>query len=123
MVVPVIDARKGEVFYAMYRQVPGGIQQVAKPTVGPVEDLVADLMARSQDVLVVGDGAVRYREEILEGFHCEMGGDAHPSAGQLVQLAHARALREEWVQPREIEAVYLRAPDASINWATRAART
>jgi tRNA threonylcarbamoyladenosine biosynthesis protein TsaB len=40
-----------------------------------------------------------------------------------VQLAHARALREEWVQPREIEAVYLRAPDASINWATRAART
>ena len=123
VVVPVIDARKGEVFYAMYRQVPGGIQQVAKPTVGPVEDLGADLMARSQDVLVVGDGAVRYREEILEGFHCEMGGDAHPSAGQLVQLAHARALREEWVQPREIEAVYLRAPDASINWATRAART
>ena len=80
-------------------------------------------MARSQDVLVVGDGAVRYREAILEGFHCEMGGDAHPSAGQLVQLAHARALREEWVQPREIEPVYLRAPDAKINWATRAART
>jgi tRNA threonylcarbamoyladenosine biosynthesis protein TsaB len=119
VVVPVIDARKGEVFYAMYRQVPGGIQQVAEPAVGPVEDL----MARSQDVLVVGDGAVRYREEILEGFHCEMGGDAHPSAGQLVQLAHARALREEWVQPREIEPVYLRAPDAKINWATRAART
>ena len=123
VVVPVIDARKGEVFYAMYRQVPGGIQQVAEPAVGPVEDLVADLMARSQDVLVVGDGAVRYRDEILEGFHCEMGGDAHPSAGQLVQLAHARALREEWVQPREIEPVYLRAPDAKINWATRAART
>ena len=123
VVVPVIDARKGEVFYAMYRQVPGGIQQVAEPAVGPVEDLVADLMARSQDVLVVGDGAVRYRDEILEGFHCEMGGDAHPSAGQLVQLAHARALREEWVQPRDIEPVYLRAPDAKINWATRAART
>ena len=28
VVVPVIDARKGEVFYAMYRQVPGGLQQV-----------------------------------------------------------------------------------------------
>ena len=36
VVVPVIDARKGEVFYAMYRQVPGGIQQVAEPAVGPV---------------------------------------------------------------------------------------
>ena len=68
VIVPVIDARKGEVFYAMYRQVPGGVQQVAEPAVGPVEDLVADLMARSQDVLLVGDGAVRYRDEILEGF-------------------------------------------------------
>ena len=39
VVVPVIDARKGEVFWAMYRQVPGGVQQVAAPTVGPVDEL------------------------------------------------------------------------------------
>jgi tRNA threonylcarbamoyladenosine biosynthesis protein TsaB len=122
VVVPVIDARKGEVFYAMYRQVPGGVQQVAEPRVGPVEDLVADLLARSQDVLCVGDGALRYREEILEGFHCEIGDDAHPSAAPLVQLAHARALREEWVNARDIEPIYLRAPDAKINWSTRASR-
>ena len=122
VVVPVIDARKGEVFSAMYRQVPGGIQQLTQPTVGTVDDLVADLMARSQDALLVGDGARRYSEEILEGFHCEIGGDAYPSAGPLVQLAHARALREEWVQARDIEPVYLRAPDALINWSTRAAR-
>ncbi len=122
VVVPVIDARKGEVFYAMYRQVPGGVQQVAEPRVGPVEDLVADLLARSQDVLCVGDGALRYRDEILEGFHCEIGDDAHPSAAPLVQLADARALREDWVNAREIEPIYLRAPDAKINWSTRASR-
>ena len=28
VVVPVVDARKGEVFYALYRTVPGGVQQV-----------------------------------------------------------------------------------------------
>ena len=122
VVVPVIDARRGEVFWSMYRQVPGGLQQVAPPTVGPVDELVADLLARSQEVLCVGDGAHRYREEILEGYHCEIGGDEHPSAAPLVQLAHARALREEWVNPREIHAVYLRAPDAQINWATRERR-
>lgn len=120
VVVPVIDARKGEVFYALYRQVPGGLQQVAAPRVGPVDDLVANLLARSQDTLCVGDGAHRYRAEILDGFHCEIGDDLHPSAAPLVQLAHARALREEWVQPSEITAVYLRQPDAQINWATRA---
>jgi len=122
VVVPVIDARKGEVFYSMYLQVPGGVQQVASPTVGPVEELVGDLLARSQDVLCVGDGAQRYREEILDGFYCEIGGDAQPSAAPLVQLAHARALREDWVNPWEIEPIYLRAPDAQINWSTRASR-
>jgi tRNA threonylcarbamoyladenosine biosynthesis protein TsaB len=122
VVVPVIDARKGEVFWAAYRQVPGGLQQVVAPSVGPVDDLVADLLARSQDVLLVGDGAQRYRDEILDGYHCEIGDDTHPSAAPLVQLAHARALREEWVGAHEIEPVYLRAPDAQINWATRGTR-
>ena len=122
VVVPVIDARKGEVFYAMYRQVPGGIQRIVEPQVGPVDDLVADLMARNQDVLCVGDGARRYADDILEGYHCEIGGDAHPSAAPLVQLAHAQALREQWVNPSDIEPVYLRAPDAVIGWATRSSR-
>ena len=99
VVVPVVDARKGEVFYALYRPVPGGVQQVARPRVGPVAELVADLLARSQEVLCVGDGALRYQAEIVEGYHCEVSDVAHPSAAQLVQLAHARALREEWVSP------------------------
>jgi len=119
VVVPVIDARKGEVFWAMYRQVPGGVQQVAAPTVGPVDELVGDLLARSQDTLCVGDGAERYRDEILEGYRCEISAPVHPSARDLVQLAHSRAIREEWVRPGEIEPIYLRAPDAQINWATR----
>ena len=37
----------------------------------------------------------------------------------LVQLAHARALREDWVRPQEIELLYLRKPDAEINWSMR----
>ena len=36
-----------------------------------------------------------------------------------MQLAHAQALREEWVKPWELEPLYLRKPDAEINWATR----
>ena len=122
VVVPVIDARKGEVFYAMYRQVPGGLQQMMAPRVGPVDELVADLLARSQEALCVGDGALRYRAQIVDGFHCEIADDGHPSAGPLVQLAHAKALREDWVNPALIRPVYLRQPDAQINWATRASR-
>jgi len=36
-----------------------------------------------------------------------------------VQLAHAKALREDWVRPEQIELLYLRKPDAEINWSVR----
>ncbi|MGI9022651.1 MAG: hypothetical protein ACR2HV_05370, partial [Acidimicrobiales bacterium] len=53
--------------------------------------------------------------------HAEMGtaGTAYPSAGALVELAHPRAVREEFVQPWELEPMYLRKSDAEINWERR----
>lgn len=124
-IAAVIDARKGEVFYSFYRPVPGGVQRVAEPRCGKVEDLIADVMARNEDVLFVGDGALRYRDEIGADLRGEFAEQflSRPSAAPLVQLAHARALREEWVNPWEIQPLYLRAPDAQINWATRASGT
>ena len=120
-VAAVIDARKGEVFYAFYRPVPGGMQRVTEPQVGRPDDLVADLMARGQHTLCVGDGALRYREVIVDAMRCDVAEQflSYPSAAPLVQLAHARALREDWVNPWEIQPLYLRAPDAQINWSTR----
>jgi tRNA threonylcarbamoyladenosine biosynthesis protein TsaB len=109
------------VFYAFYRPVPGGVQRVTEPVVGTIDDLVADLLARDQNAICVGDGALRYRDEIDAGKRCEFAEQflSFPSAAPLVQLAHARALREEWVNSWEIQPLYLRAPDAQINWSTR----
>lgn len=121
VVAAVIDARKGEVFYAFYRQVPGGIQRVLEPRCGSVDDLAADILARDQEVLCVGDGALRYEDDIRSAGHVEFAEQwlSRPSAGPLVQLAHARAIREETVQPLDIQPLYLRPPDAQINWTTR----
>ena len=120
-IAAVIDARKGEIFYAFYRTVPGGLQRVTEPRLGTPDDLVGDVMARGQNTLCVGDGALRYRDDISAGVRCEFAEQflAHPSAAPLVQLAHAKALREEWVNPWEIQPLYLRAPDAQSNWSTR----
>ncbi len=41
-IAAVIDARKGEVFTAFYRTVPGGVQRVTEPRCSSVDDLVAD---------------------------------------------------------------------------------
>ena len=120
-IVTVIDAKRGELFYAFYRSVPGGVQRVSALQLGSPDDLVGELMATNEEYVLVGDGALRYRERLCERAGLEFAEQwlAHPSAAPLVQLAHARALREDWVNPWELEPVYLRKPDAVINWATR----
>ena len=118
----VIDARRGEVYHAFYRQVPGGVQRLDGPALGSVDDLVADLVAMGEEALLVGDGALRHREQISAATRRVDFAEqwlAYPSAAPLVQLAHARALREDWVQPAEVHPHYLRKPDAEINWTTR----
>jgi tRNA threonylcarbamoyladenosine biosynthesis protein TsaB len=121
MIVAVIDARRGELFHASYRQVPGGLQRVTNPQVATVDDLTSDLLAVRDDCLLVGDGAIRYADDLtaMPGIEIADLGLAYPSARSLVQLAHARALREEWIQPRDLAPLYLRKPDAEINWSTR----
>ncbi|MEY4248173.1 MAG: hypothetical protein RIS69_1720 [Actinomycetota bacterium] len=121
LIASVIDARKGEVFYAFYRQTDHGIQRVLEPMVGSIDDLISDLLGRGQETLCVGDGAVRYREEIVAGFATDFAGSSYsfPGASALVELAHVKALKEDWVEPHQIEALYLRQPDAEINWSTR----
>lgn len=121
LIVAAIDARRGEIFYAFYRQVPGGIQRLSDHQVGSPDDLASELLAVGEECLLVGDGAIRYRE-VFEGLKkCEIveEGFAYPSATSLVLLAHAQALREQWVKPWDLEPLYLRKPDADINWATR----
>lgn len=124
LIVAAIDARRGEIFHAFYRQVPGGVQRVSEPTTGSAEDLASELMAMSVDVLLVGDGARRYREvfERVDKIEHVDVGNLYPSAVSLVQLAHAKALREEFSPIDQIHPVYLRKPDAQINWQTRDGR-
>jgi tRNA threonylcarbamoyladenosine biosynthesis protein TsaB len=124
VIVTAIDARRGEVFTASYRQVPGGIQRLDAYRVCSPEELVTELLARRDDLLLVGDGAWRHAACFSELSGVEMAdqGLSYPSPSSLVQLAHARALREEFVNPWELEPLYLRPPDAAINWATRDGR-
>lgn len=121
LIVTAIDAKRGEVFYAFYRQVPGGVQRVSDHLIGSPDDLASELLAARDEILLVGDGATRYREAFdgLKRVELVDQGLAHPSASSLVQLAHAKALREEFVAPWELTPLYLRKPDAEINWSTR----
>jgi tRNA threonylcarbamoyladenosine biosynthesis protein TsaB len=121
LIVCAIDAGRGELFHASYRQVPGGLQRVSGPEVSSPADLASDLLATNDEKLLVGDGSLRYRSAFEDVTRLELAdqGMAFPNAGSLVQLAHARALREDFVGPGEANPLYLRKPDAEINWQTR----
>lgn len=120
LIVAVIDARRGEVFCAFYRQVPGGVQRLSPHQLLSPADLASELLARGEECLLVGDGAVRYAEVLGETVSFELGGPLHacPSAEALVDLARPRALREEFSAFWDLEPFYLRRTDAEINWTT-----
>lgn len=118
LIVPVVDAKRGEIFSASYRQVSGGVQRLDDFRTGRADELAADLMARKEAALLVGDGALRYAAEFenIDDVEIATVGNAYPSAAALVELAQPKALREEFVQPSELEPMYLRKSDAEINW-------
>lgn len=121
LIVAAVDARRSELYYALYRQVPGGLQRLGEHEVASPEELSSQLGARRDEMLLVGDGIHRYRShfESLPKAEIADAGFSYPSAASLVQLAHAQALREEFYHPTEVEPIYLRKPDAEINWVTR----
>jgi tRNA threonylcarbamoyladenosine biosynthesis protein TsaB len=112
-VASVVDARRGEVFWALYEPVAGGLAATTEPAVAD-PDLLADQLSKVDGVLLAGDGARRY---FVGPGRFEVAGPEfdHPSAEVLAELAPTRpALPAEKVTP-----LYLRGADVRIGWETR----
>lgn len=122
-IVAVIDARRGEVFHAAYRSVPGGVVRESEYTVGSPANLAAELEALGRDVLLAGNGAILYRsqlEEVRGKVEFASSAYAHPHASALVELSVPRFIREESDRAYEVVPLYLRKSDAEIAWDQRA---
>ena len=60
LIVAAIDAKRGELFVARYRQVPGGIQRIGDYGVSSPDDLATDLLATRDEI-----GRASCRERVL----------------------------------------------------------
>jgi len=106
----VIDARRGEIFAALY---DAGGAEVWAPFVAAPEQLAARLVGLDEAPLVAGDGSLRFRATLEEAGVSPLA-DAHPahrvSALHTCRLgAGAEPLALERVEP-----IYLRRPDAEL---------
>lgn len=120
LICAVIDARRGELFWAFYRAAPGGVQREGGMQLGTIDTLVAELTAIGEDCLVLGDGALAHRAR-LEDAEVQVAGPdvAWPDAADLAELSVPRFLREQTCQPLDLQPIYLRDADARIGWETR----
>jgi tRNA threonylcarbamoyladenosine biosynthesis protein TsaB len=114
-----IDAWRGEVYGALYaRSGNRALQEMVEPAVASPEELLrraasAGANAAPMDLATVqfiGDGAVKYREQIP-------GRVIEPTpliAGAIAQTAGARAATGEAPPPHAIRPLYVRRPDAVL---------
>jgi len=115
--LPVIDARRGQVFAALYRRDGRELWEPLVADPAALAERVGDLEAAP---LAAGDGAVRFRPE-LEAADVTVAPSEDPvhriSAREVCALGESTA--EE--PPDRIEPVYLRPPDAK-RWLQRDGR-
>lgn len=117
-VVAVLDARRHEVFHAGYRPVPGGVQRVTDYATSTPAALVTELSAGGDEVLIAGDGALRYPDELSQLERARHAGPAFalPSVAALVELSTERFHREEFSTPFDVRPLYVRESDVQIKW-------
>ncbi|MXV91636.1 MAG: tRNA (adenosine(37)-N6)-threonylcarbamoyltransferase complex dimerization subunit type 1 TsaB [Acidimicrobiia bacterium] len=121
-VLSVLDARRGEVFWAWYRitTLTGSTARLVRlsaPQVGPPADLLPALTSPGENpsgrTVVVGDGALRYADQLAAGNAVIAGPELRfPSPAAVALLGRERALAGGTVPPEQVDALYLRSPDA-----------
>ncbi|MFO7982931.1 MAG: tRNA (adenosine(37)-N6)-threonylcarbamoyltransferase complex dimerization subunit type 1 TsaB [Desulfuromonadales bacterium] len=122
-VCALIDARKKEVYAAMYDCRNGSTpRELRPPVVMPPEELIASLEG---DLLFIGDGVQVYRHFILhqmrQGAHFLPASLNDVRASQAASLAWRKLDEEGGVPQHGFLPVYLRPSDAEIMWEKRRA--
>ncbi len=117
LICPMMDARRNEVYWTLYRREKDGLKAIMAERVGPAAE-VAD--AIQEPCQFIGNGVPVYRSVLQQKL-------THPAqwAGSAANdLRPAVLAQQAWQQlqegktadPRTFEPVYLRKSDAELHW-------
>jgi len=121
-VVACFDALRGQVFGAMYEFAAGRVETLVAPAVFTVAELAR--VAPARPVLALGDGAERYREEIVSwiGRPPVALETLPPIAESLLRLSSYEGARRQLDDAEIAEPVYGRPAEAQVKWEARYGR-
>ena len=116
-VCPLLDAKKKEVYAALYRYDGGDLIQMLPETVAPLAELAERI---SGDVLFTGEGSRFFAAAIREQF----GSRAHlaplaatvPSAASVAEIALGMLTGGGETAPDRLSPLYIRRPEAELAW-------
>ncbi|NOY52229.1 MAG: tRNA (adenosine(37)-N6)-threonylcarbamoyltransferase complex dimerization subunit type 1 TsaB [Deltaproteobacteria bacterium] len=113
----LLDARKGEVYAARFRNRDGVLYAETEERVIRPEDLCREVR---EETLFVGEGALRYRsflEEVLVSKAVFVEGSLnHLSAASIAEIGYAAFREGRTLTPAELTPRYLRRSEAELQW-------
>lgn len=125
LVCPVVDAKKGQVYAALFRRGPEGLARATPDLVVTIEQLAHCIESEpAADVLLLGDGLDRYGAELerrLAGrARLADRADWYPRPELTARVGRARLIDGGGVTARALQPVYLRTVEAEYRRARSA---
>jgi tRNA threonylcarbamoyladenosine biosynthesis protein TsaB len=116
----MLDARKGEVYAALFLWKGDTFVTLVPETSIRPEDLLRD---GDGPVVLAGEGAIRYWDRILSAIgEKALVAPLHkmvPSPSNIALLGVHRAQRSEYADPATAEPLYVRKSEAEVTWSER----
>lgn len=120
IIIPLIDARRKEVYYACYKNEGGEISELIPPALAKVEE-IADIAAPFPEKIFVGSGAEKNREWIKKQFlNPSLLYRSHYLASEIGRIAWQEYQKQRFLtNPGDLTPLYIRRPDAETGSASR----
>ena len=114
---PIMDARRGEVYAAVYRWEGMKLLRVTEYLADKIEHIAGVALSLGEDVTFLGDGVIPHRDYLLDkGFRVAPLGHTLQRPASLGALALIKAQAGEVVDARDFELFYIRKPQAEREW-------
>ena len=117
-IFPVVDVRRKQVATCPYQPVPGGVVVDGSAEIMSPDEFRAMLEGDSAEALLVGD-LPALPDGFFRGLHrVRKGRPRFPSADVILEIATLQAKHEDFTGSEDIRPLYMREPDAAINWSS-----